>query len=161
MSRIIKKKICDSCGHIWEGYISFGHPKKSFYHDWKCKYCGKENKILIKEWINSDGIQNDVVIHWNDISFTRIFRFIDGLNAEPIPLDEFVWNRFEGRDGNLTEDFTTWLTLEDISNQLKEKYKSIGVFYVWSEQPLYGAIYQFNNYSDNNWYLHAKTNGYA
>jgi len=142
--------------------VGFGHPENSFTYKWNCEKCGSENSCEIEEWVGSKGSQNHVQIFSNDrTAYVRIFCTPGLHEVKTIPLTLFEWRDFE--DELSAEYFGQYLTLEDISDQLKQNAKSeyIGIVYLWTESPLYGAIYQYGNYDDDIWHLCAKTNGYA
>ena len=161
MSRILTELECRHCKTTTPIHISFGHPENTFHHKWTCGVCGKENLIEVKEWIPSTGSQNEVEVYKSDPTSTvRVFSFGWSDLATTYPLSTFQWKDF--RDPRQTEELGGWLRLKDISDQLKERTEPcIGVIYVWVESPLYGAIYQYGNYCDDEWLLHAKTKGYA
>lgn len=51
-----------------------------------------------------------------------------------------------------------YTTLEDIANQLKDKYCC---FTVYVETALGGEIFRYNNHADNSWWKIGKLDGYA
>lgn len=158
MSRIITELTCKHCDHTKETYVSFGHPDSDFDFPWTCDKCGKDNAEHIKAWIDVKGPKNDAVIY-QDNSCDNVKIFNSDMTV--FSTDKFQWNLFE--DEQEAECFGGYLTLEDISGQIKKLLKSeyIGVIYVWVESPLYGVIYQYGNYNDGMWRVHGKTNGYA
>lgn len=76
-----------------------------------------------------------------------------------VPISTLKWNSPE--DEQIAEVYDGWLTLKEIANQLQ----ALGyghVFYVWTEQPLFGAIYEYGNQPNlPHWIEHGKTNGYC
>lgn len=71
-----------------------------------------------------------------------------------IPHDTLSWH--------VLDDFYVyrWLTLREISDQLKDIY-SDAVVYVWSDSPLYGKIYRYGNYIPHTWEKYGETRGYC
>ena len=165
MSRIITDMRCDSCGTVWHGYISFGHPESNFDYIWTCEGCGCKNKQVVKAWVDITDQSgcNDVEICRDDpTTIVRIFMGHDILRS--FQFTDFEWREYDGEDAEpMTECFGGYLTLEDIGDQIRMMLKSahVGVIYVWVEHPLDGVIYQYGNYSDDIWRKHGKTNGYA
>lgn len=52
------------------------------------------------------------------------------------------------------------VSFRDILKRAGMKYKG-GVVYIWLDDALSGEIWEFGNSDKKQWYLHAKTKGYA
>lgn len=79
---------------------------------------------------------------------------ISGINE--ISKSVLDWHTSEG------EAKAGYLTLEEISNQIKAKMGGeCPVLYVWTERPLHGKIYQYGNYYPERWELYGTTKGFA
>lgn len=69
--------------------------------------------------------------------------------------DVLEWKKEEQLEG------AEYLTLDDIAEQITNKIGGRTTIIVWVESALHGEIYQWGNYSDQAWYKHGNTKGYA
>lgn len=74
-----------------------------------------------------------------------------------IPFDQnkLEWKKEEQLEG------AEYLTLDDIAEQITKLIGGRTTIIVWVESALHGEIYQWGNYSDQAWYKHGDTKGYA